>query len=196
MLWRINRVRRPLSLSLDFFSLLIPLLFVLTPSSPSLSLPSSGISFPLLTELITTASTKASTARLKPLSELFQTLILVLPHLQELISSPVVGMSDDIVIQIVYISIGPFFIADPQLSGKGRSEKAVKGKTADAAMGVLGGKSGLRGLRMAALGLLRTVSSGEFAIERGGRRGTDVGFGDCRSSVDTRTRGRGSFRRC
>lgn len=67
-------------------------------------------------------------------------------------------MSDDIVIQIVYISIGPFFIADPQMSGKGRSEKAVKGKTAEAAMGVLGGKSGLRELRMAALGLLRTVS--------------------------------------
>jgi len=75
-------------------------------------------------------------------------------------------MSDDIVIQIVYISIGPFFIADPQMSGKGRSEKAVKGKTAEAAMGVLGGKSGLRGLRMAALGLLRTVRSRSRYLEK------------------------------
>lgn len=79
-------------------------------------------------------------------------------------------MSDDIVIQIVYITIGPFFIADPQLTGKGKSEKAARGKTADPAMGVLGGKSGLKGLRMASLGLLRTVSRFLFQPWRIGRR--------------------------
>lgn len=128
-------------------------------SSPALTLLCHlrpAVNFPILTDLIATAASKTSVALLRPLADLFQTLILVLPHLEELVGSPAVGMSDDIVIQIVYISIGPFFIADPSVGGRA---KAPKGKAADAAIGVLGGKSGLRGLRMAALGLLRTVST-------------------------------------
>ncbi|CED83634.1 Sister chromatid cohesion protein SCC2/Nipped-B [Phaffia rhodozyma] len=89
------------------------------------------------------------------ISQILQTLSLTFQHLRDLINSPDVTMSDDIVINAVYLAIGPFFVAEPQLTGKGR-DRTVKGKASDAIAEAAGAKS-LKGLRLDALGLLRAV---------------------------------------
>lgn len=70
-------------------------------------------------------------------------------------------MSEDIIILSVFVAIGPFFIGDPQLKGK---DKAVKGKSGEAALGAIGGKTGVTGLRLDALGLMRVVSPTQSSI--------------------------------
>lgn len=62
-------------------------------------------------------------------------------------------MSDSIIIQAVYIAIGPFFVVD--VGG----ENDVKGKKENVIIKTLG-KSAMRGLRLDALALIRTVSTG------------------------------------
>lgn len=91
------------------------------------------------------------------ISQINQTLSLTFQHLRDLINCPDVTMSDDIVIQVVYLAIGPFFITEPQAVGKGK-EKVLKGKAEDAVSDAAGSKS-LKGLRLDALGLLRAVRS-------------------------------------
>ncbi len=61
-------------------------------------------------------------------------------------------MSDSIVIQAVYVAIGPFFNVDSGTEQKG----APKGKNA-VILNILGGTAALRGLRLLSLSLIRTV---------------------------------------
>ncbi|CAK5269780.1 unnamed protein product [Mycena citricolor] len=86
------------------------------------------------------------------LSELFQVISAVFPQLSSLVDADSVSMSDNIIIQSVYIAIGPFFVADSGEDGSGKKEK-------DSAIVIRTfGKSAMRGLRLHALSLIRAVS--------------------------------------
>jgi len=67
-------------------------------------------------------------------------------------------MSDSIIIQAVYIAIGPFFVVDSGGDGD------RKGKKEDIIFSTLG-KSAMRGLRLDALSLIRSVCSPMFPEE-------------------------------
>ncbi|CAK5269895.1 unnamed protein product [Mycena citricolor] len=87
------------------------------------------------------------------LSELFQVISAVFPQLSSLVDADSVSMSDNIIIQSVYIAIGPFFVADSGEDGSGKKEK-------DSAIVIRTfGKSAMRGLRLHALSLIRAVST-------------------------------------
>lgn len=58
-------------------------------------------------------------------------------------------MSDSITVQAVFIAIGPFFVVDPAGDGKARGSLVLS---------TLGGTTALRGLRLSALSLIRSVS--------------------------------------
>ncbi|KAJ6466251.1 hypothetical protein C8R45DRAFT_1021008 [Mycena sanguinolenta] len=83
------------------------------------------------------------------LSETFQALAAVLPRLSTLVNAESVAMSDSIIIQAVYIAIGPFFVVDAGEEG-GKKEK-------ESAVIRTFGKSAMRGLRLDALSLIRAI---------------------------------------
>ncbi|KAF5337499.1 hypothetical protein D9758_013605 [Tetrapyrgos nigripes] len=87
------------------------------------------------------------------MGEIFQGLCAVLPRISVLINSDGVAMSDTIIIQVVYIAIGPFFVVD---SGSDGDHKG-KGKEKDSSVIRTFGKSGMRGLRLDALALIRSI---------------------------------------
>jgi cohesin loading factor subunit SCC2 len=87
----------------------------------------------------------------RQMGELFQALSAVIPRISNLINAETVAMSDSIIIQAVYISIGPFFVVD---SG---GDADPKGKKDNVIIKTLG-KSAMRGLRLDALSLIRSVS--------------------------------------
>lgn len=96
-------------------------------------------------------------------------------------------MSDTIIIQAVYIAIGPFFVVegaggDGEAKGKGKPEReSVVLRTL--------GKSAMRGLRLDALALIRSVSRRfSFCVCGVADRGA-------RFLRTMRTSGRGSSRR-
>ncbi len=106
---------------------------------------------PTLHHLIKSAaasSGKAKNSR-RLLGEVFQALSSVLPRVNSLINAETVAMSDSIIIQAVYIAIGPFFVVD---SGEGDT----KGKKDSVVLNTFG-KSAMRGLRLDALALIRSV---------------------------------------
>ncbi|KAJ7246366.1 hypothetical protein C8J57DRAFT_1675032 [Mycena rebaudengoi] len=84
------------------------------------------------------------------LSETFQALSAVLPRLSTLVNAEAVAMSDSIIIQAVYIAIGPFFVAD---SGEPEGGKKEKENVVIQTFG----KSAMRGLRLDALSLIRAI---------------------------------------
>jgi cohesin loading factor subunit SCC2 len=86
------------------------------------------------------------------LSELFQALASVLPRINNLVNAEAVAMSDVIIISAVYIAIGPFFVVESGGEGeaKGKKEK-------DTVVLRTFGKSAMRGLRLDALALIRSV---------------------------------------
>lgn len=61
------------------------------------------------------------------------------------------AMSESIIIQAVYIAIGPFFVVESMTDSKGREKK-------DTAAHAMLGSSAMRGLRLEALSLIRSVS--------------------------------------
>ncbi|KAK7023031.1 sister chromatid cohesion protein [Favolaschia claudopus] len=83
------------------------------------------------------------------LSDTFQALSSVLPRLSTLVNAEAVAMSDSIIIQAVYIAIGPFFVVDAAEEG-GKKEK-------ESAVIRTFGKSAMRGLRLDALSLIRSI---------------------------------------
>lgn len=93
------------------------------------------------------------------MSELFQALSAVLPRLNALINAESVAMSDSIIIQTVYVAIGPFFVIDHgvenESSGRANSKKD---KDKDGVLVKTLGKNAMRGLRLDALSLIRSVS--------------------------------------
>ncbi|KAI6129687.1 hypothetical protein EDD16DRAFT_1689919 [Pisolithus croceorrhizus] len=84
------------------------------------------------------------------LSELFQALSAALPRVNSLFSADGLIMSDAIIIQAVYIAIGPFFIVESAQEGD------TKGKKENAVLSTLG-SSAIRGLRLDALSIIRSV---------------------------------------
>lgn len=74
-----------------------------------------------------------------------------LPKINKMVHTDVMTMSDGIVIQTVYIAIGPFFLAEvePERGSKGKKESLVQSTI---------GATALRGLRLDSISLLRSVS--------------------------------------
>jgi cohesin loading factor subunit SCC2 len=83
------------------------------------------------------------------IAEVFQVLASVLPRINNLVCADTVAMSDSIIIQGVYIAIGPFFITEAGTSdSKGKKESVVVNTL---------GQTAMRGLRLEALSLIRSV---------------------------------------
>jgi cohesin loading factor subunit SCC2 len=95
--------------------------------------------------------------------ELFQALSGVLPKINALVNAESVAMSDSIIIQTVYIAIGPFFVVEPgaehDSSSRSGGSKKEKEREKDSILNKTLGKSAMRGLRLDALSLIRSVSA-------------------------------------
>lgn len=101
---------------------------------------------PILQYLARTSSLECEGHR-RQLAELFQTVTSVVPRVNALICSDYAAMSEGIIIQAVYIAVGPFFMAE---SGDKKDKKG------DVVLNTLGASS-MRGLRLDALSLIRSV---------------------------------------
>ena len=106
---------------------------------------------PALLAYVAADSSKDAKRRRQLIGEIFQAVISVLPRIDSLVSRADLSMSDSIIIQAVYIAIGPFFIVEA-----GQDSKGSKDKTS-AALATLGGSAALRGLRLSTLSLIRSV---------------------------------------
>jgi cohesin loading factor subunit SCC2 len=84
------------------------------------------------------------------LTELFLAVSAAFPRMQKMVDADSVAMSDAIVIQAVFIAIGPFFVVEgePETGGKNKKDNAVLNTL---------GPSAIRGLRLEALSLIRSV---------------------------------------
>ena len=83
------------------------------------------------------------------IAETFQILSSVVPKINSLIRAEFISLSDAIIIQAVYIAIGPFFIMEPAApDGKGKKSNVVHNTL---------GNSAIKGLRLDALTLIRSV---------------------------------------
>lgn len=103
-------------------------------------------------------SSSTASAHRKQLSELFQALSSVIPRINNLVNAETVAMSDAIIISAVYIAIGPFFVVE---GGEGESKSK---KEKDNVTLKTFGKSAMRGLRLDALGLIRSVSPQSYPL--------------------------------
>ena len=118
---------------------------------------------PSLHHIVKNASGRSQGYR-RQISEIFQALSSVLPRVNTLINAASITMSDTIIIQAVYIAIGPFFVVE---SGEGsyvdgdvekeKGKRRDKGEKENVVIRTFG-KSAMRGLRLDALSLIRTVS--------------------------------------
>ncbi|EMD39745.1 hypothetical protein CERSUDRAFT_150412 [Gelatoporia subvermispora B] len=102
---------------------------------------------PLILRHITQPSSRDSSHR-RQLAEIFQALSAVIPRINDLIYAETMAMSEGIIIQAVYIAIGPFFVVESGDEGKGKRENAVLNTL---------GNSAMRGLRLDALSLIRNI---------------------------------------
>ncbi|KZP26313.1 hypothetical protein FIBSPDRAFT_1040859 [Athelia psychrophila] len=105
---------------------------------------------PLLRHLHKTSSSQSIQDHRRQLSEIFQALTSVVPRINNLIYAEAIVMSDAIVIQTVYIAIGPFFVVE---SG---TDNDTKGKKQSVVFNTLG-SSAMRGLRLDAMSLIRNI---------------------------------------
>ncbi|KAI0770449.1 hypothetical protein C8Q74DRAFT_1202231 [Fomes fomentarius] len=105
---------------------------------------------PLLREVIQQVASPGCILRFL-LSEIFQAVSSILPRINDLICADSMAMSEGIIIQAVYIAIGPFFVVESEGEGKGKKATAVTNVIA-----MLGG-SAMRGLRLDALSLIRSI---------------------------------------
>ena len=103
----------------------------------------------LLRELIQLSGPADSVLR-RLLSEIFQAVSSILPRINDLICADTMAMSESIIIQAVYIAIGPFFVVEAEPEGKGKKAAASN------VIATLGG-SAMRSLRLDALSLIRSV---------------------------------------
>ncbi|EKM54090.1 uncharacterized protein PHACADRAFT_162472 [Phanerochaete carnosa HHB-10118-sp] len=104
---------------------------------------------PLLRHVVHSPPTERDQER-RLLSEIFHVLSSVLPRITQLICAETMAMSESIIIQAVYIAIGPFFAIDNTLDSKGREKKD------NVVINTLG-PSAMRGLRLEALSLIRSI---------------------------------------
>ncbi|EJF61054.1 hypothetical protein DICSQDRAFT_170603 [Dichomitus squalens LYAD-421 SS1] len=104
----------------------------------------------LLRELIQLSASPSSMLR-QLLTEIFQAVSSILPRINDLICADTMAMSESIIIQGVYIAIGPFFVVEAE--GEGRSKK---GSSANGVISALG-QTAMRALRLDALALIRSI---------------------------------------
>ncbi|KAI0629898.1 hypothetical protein C8Q77DRAFT_1139118 [Trametes polyzona] len=104
----------------------------------------------ILRQFIQLASPTDSVQR-RLASEVFQAISSVLPRINDLICADSMAMSETIIIQAVYIAIGPFFVVEAEGESKGKKSGAN-----NSVIAVLGG-SAMRGLRLDALSLIRSI---------------------------------------
>lgn len=129
---------------------------------------SSGVAFevcggnPLLRSVVKDNSSTVTEHR-KQLSELFQALASVLPRINNLVSAESLAMSDSIIVSAVYIAIGPFFVVESG-EGEGGAKGSKKEKEKENVVLKTFGKSAMRGLRLDALALIRSVSFFEILV--------------------------------
>ncbi|KAI0317644.1 hypothetical protein OF83DRAFT_1120276 [Amylostereum chailletii] len=109
------------------------------------STDSSQIS-PVLRHLV--KSPAAVKEQREKVAEVFQALTSVLPRINNLVCADTVAMSDSIIIQAVYIAVGPFFVTESEGEGKGKKENVVLNTL---------GHSAMRGFRLEALSLIRSI---------------------------------------
>ncbi len=109
----------------------------------------------LLRHLIQTSTAGHSELR-DQISDVFHAVSSVIPRINDLISADSTAMSEGIIIQAVYIAIGPFFVADGTVDSRGKEKK-------DSLVGHTLGSSAMRGLRLDALSLIRSVSGHRHA---------------------------------
>lgn len=83
------------------------------------------------------------------IAEIFQILSSVVPRINSLICAEFISLSDVIIIQAVYIAIGPFFVMEP-------TAPDTKGKKSSVVHNTLG-NSAMKGLRLDALILIKSV---------------------------------------
>ncbi|KZT11764.1 uncharacterized protein LAESUDRAFT_733751 [Laetiporus sulphureus 93-53] len=102
----------------------------------------------LLLRHVVAASSRDSVHR-QQVAEIFQAISSVTPRVTDLICADTMAMSETIIIQAVYIAIGPFFVVE-------NSENEGKGKKDSAFLNTLG-SSAMRGLRLDALSLIRSI---------------------------------------
>ncbi|KAI0051083.1 hypothetical protein FA95DRAFT_1554896 [Auriscalpium vulgare] len=103
---------------------------------------------PILRHITRVSSSLAKSHRVL-LADVYQALSSVLPRVNNLVCADTVLMSDSIIIQAVYIAIGPFFVAENESGeGKGKKESIVQSTL---------GQSAMRGLRLDALSLIRSI---------------------------------------
>ena len=103
---------------------------------------------PILRTMAQTSSIETQVHR-GLIADIFQILSSVVPRINSLIRAEFISLSDVIIIQAVYIAIGPFFIMEPTTS-------EAKGKKSNVVHNTLG-NSAMKGLRLDALTLIRSV---------------------------------------
>lgn len=99
------------------------------------------------------SSSELSLTHRKNLGELFQAISSAFPHVDALVRHSSRAMSDAITIEIVYLSIGPFFVVENSSTGGGKEKEKN-----NVVLNALGGAAAVRGLRLSALSLIRRVS--------------------------------------
>lgn len=104
---------------------------------------------PILRTMTQTNSTETQEHR-GLIAEIFQILSSVIPRINNLIRAEFISLSDVIIIQAVYIAIGPFFVMEPTAPDS-------KGKKSSVVHNTLG-NSAMKGLRLDTLTLIRSVS--------------------------------------
>ncbi|KAI0064180.1 hypothetical protein BV25DRAFT_1934347 [Artomyces pyxidatus] len=116
---------------------------------PFVEAPSDAAQSSPLLRYISKMSSHDVKDRRRQLAETFQALSSVLPRINNLVCAGTLVMSDSIIIQAVYIAIGPFFVVESDGSeGKGKKENVVLSTL---------GQSAMRGLRLEALSLIRSI---------------------------------------
>lgn len=103
---------------------------------------------PLLHHIFQSPSVDSDGRRL--VSEIFHAISAIIPRVNDLMSADSLSMPEAIVIQAVYVAIGPFFVVEGGNDVKGKDKKG------NAVLSTLG-SSAMRGLRLDALGLIRSV---------------------------------------
>lgn len=89
----------------------------------------------------------------RQVADIFQALLSILPRINGLVNADVVAMSDSIIIQAVYIAIGPFFVVEDEGGAKAKKDNLVVATL---------GQTAMQGLRLDALSLTRSV--GDFSV--------------------------------
>ncbi len=106
---------------------------------------------PLLRYTVQSLACDCSAQR-RQLAETFHAISSAIPRIDDLICSESLAMPEGIIIQAVYVAIGPFFVVESGIDGKGKEKK-------DSVVLSTLGSSAMRGLRLDALSLIRSVGA-------------------------------------